>query len=99
VCFARRERERDVRIQISRCPRNRREKKRTDPFDLDLDDAESLPSLTTPPSFFLSFSFHPPPHFSQLSQQVKHDENEHRTGVARAGRDSDALTWNDFLTL
>ena len=47
-----------------------------------------------------SLLFSSPRFFNKKQQkQVKHDENEHRTGVARAGRDSEPLSWNDFLTL
>lgn len=38
-------------------------------------------------------------HNDQSKQQVKHDENEHRTSVARANREDGSLSWNDFLTL
>ena len=61
-------------------------------FFFDDDDDESPPHT---PFFFFSS-----PAKNQKNQlQVKHDENEHRTGVARARKDNEPLSWNDFLTL
>lgn len=72
------------------------QERRTDPFSSTDDaDDESLPPH--PPFFSFSFLLLSPS--KKKKKQVKHDENEHRTGVARAGRDNEPLSWNDFLTL